>query len=573
MIKIIFIPLCLLSLSTTVAAQYGTIYSKNFWDTTSDFITNGNTTATLSGNYINISSATTLNYSNTVYITGYTTKLSKWRFRARFRIQAWASNSYGIGFGVKSVNTNVNNDVFGFIQTSNTGIGGLYVLRSDMTVLASGPALGVALNDVIDIETVLKDSVVTFNTYNITSGISRSVTYTYVWDGSPRVIPNTGRFALLELGGTHQLQNIEISSDETVGATIAVIGDSKTAGYFASSFAGRYAAQLNNIYPVTVINAGGGDKVTEALARKDELERLTAQKYLLCIGSNDLRFGGTLSNLQYNYDSLVRILQATGADVYHIVMPEDYNKAWAVNMLPFKNWVETTYGSFYIGGVWDSLKNGNILKNTYDWSDGIHLNQTGNNKVYEALIASGKLSGSVTTLPIKLISFDARKITAERAILQWEVDDTDHVQNFSLMKSYDGSVFSEFAQISPNINSYLDNRLADGNNYYRLKIIELDGKVTYSKTALISNRRKSVNITDFQFMQPSGWILTAEALHSTKLNWKIIDVTGKIIKQNNITLIKGVNTLKIPVYQLNHGLWFLILLVPGELPEVVSFFR
>jgi hypothetical protein len=253
-------------------------------------------------------------------------------------------------------------------------------------------------------------------------------------------------------------------------------------------------------------------------------------------------------------------------------MPEDYNKAWAVNMLPFKNWVEATYGSFYIGGVWDSLVNGSILKTIYDWSDGIHLNQAGNNEVYEALVASDKLSGGVT-LPVKLYSFEARKSGDGKVFLQWMIDDPRQVQRFTVMKSKDGSVFTELARVASNRNSYVDDHVAEGNNYYRLKIAETDGTVTYSKIALVVNREKSVNITAFQSLQPGELVLSANALHNTNMNWEIVDVAGKKISAGNARLIKGTNTLTLPVHRLNRGLWLLVIYPQDELPEVLLFTR
>jgi lysophospholipase L1-like esterase len=536
------------------SSEIGTIYSSGSWTTTSDFVTNGNTSLTVSGNFVNVTSSTQLNYSNTIYISNYLTKLSRWKFRARFKILSFTSNSYGIGFGLKSANINVQNDVFGFIQTSNTGAGGLYILKSDMTVLKTGPLLGVALNDLVDIEVALTDSVLTMSAVNVTSGSSAVTSYTYVWDGSPKVIPNTSYFAIYELGGVHQLQSIDISSTEKTGAQLVVIGDSKTAGYFANSFAGRYAAQLNNIYPVTVINAGGADRVTHAMARTPELIRLAPVKYLLCIGSNDIRFGTSLSALQANYSTLVNSLQATGAQVYHILMPEDITKPLAIDQTAFRNWLASTYGSNYINGVWDSLASGNVLKGIYDYSDGVHLNQSGNNKVYEALVASGKLMPAVS-LPAKFLDFSVKRTGAGSIQVCWSIEPTASTSKIILHKSGDGIVFKALKEFSPGLadHCFTDAEVLPGNNYYRISILEASGAIHKSGTLRINNIESFVMV---QGIKRNELRLLAYTSMASPMRIDLIDRMGRIVKSTIYNLVKGTNTVLISIAEIPHGVYY-----------------
>lgn len=528
---------------------FGEIYNKNTWSNTTDFITNANSTATLSGGYINISCSNAYDWNNTIYITGYQTKLEKWKLKARFKIIAWAPNSYGIGFGLKSANAYIKNDVLGFIQTANTGTGGLYIVRSDQQVLNTGSApLGVALNDVIDVEAGLYDSLFTFSAHNVTSGNSATVSYTFAPNGTTPPIPNTSHFTLLELGGTHQVQYLEISSIETTGANIATIGDSKTAGYFANTFAGRYGAQLNRNYPAAILNAGGADRIVNVLDRQEELVRLNANKYLLNIGSNDLRFGGTLTDLQANYDSLVRILQNTGAQVYHIVLPEDYTKANAVNMLAFKNWVAASYPANYIN-AWDSLVAGTILNGIYDTGDGIHLNQQANDKVYEAIIASGKLAGGVT-LPVTLYSFDVREISPGKAFVSWKTDPDQQAELYSVLKSTDGRYFYELARLPGNRHGnygYTDTDLGFGKCYYKLKMTEANNAVTYSKIITVNGKRKDPEIISVRQAGQRQVLIVVRASSSSVIQWQVADVTGRIVKRGKQLLQNGVNNLDIYV--------------------------
>jgi len=535
----------------------GIIYSKNSWSNVSDFITNGNTTAVLSGGYVNISSATQDDWNNTIHITGYRTKLEKWRFKLRFKILAWSGNSYGLGFGLKSANEYVQNDIMGFIQTSNTGNGGLYIVKSGRTIVASGAApLGVALNDVIDLDGEFYDSVFHFTAHNINSGNTASVSFTFTSNGSTYVVPNTSNFSLMELGGTHQVQNIEISSEELTGGNIVTIGDSKTIGYFSNTFSGRYAAQLNNVYPSAVINAGGADRVTHVLSRQEEIVKLAPNKYLLNIGSNDLRFGSTMTELQYNYDSLVQLLLATGAKVYHIVLPEDYTKALGVNTVPLKDWIAATYPAYYIN-VWDSMANGNLLKGIYDTGDGVHINQAGNDKIYEAIVASNKLGGGV--LAVRLIAFTGRRVNRNKAQLNWKLDPFQQADSYTILRSPDGIQFKEIARVGSNssaVYTFDDNALMPGTNYYKLIMIENTGDTTESKIVAVTNNQKGLEFTGWQRSAADDLIFSMNSSDPLFVAWHIIDASGRVVQRGGSQLHPGANQVRVNMIGISKGIYY-----------------
>jgi len=564
----------LIQFTTAQPSPYGSIYNKNTWSNTSDFITKGNTTATLSGNYINITSATADDWNNIINITSYQTKLEKWQFKMRFKIVAWAGNSYGIGFGLKSANAYVQNDIMGFIQTSNTGNGGLYILKSGRTIVATGPSIGVALNDIIDLDGTFYDSVFHLTAHNITSGATGTVSFTYATNGSTIVVPNTSNFSLMELGGTHQIQNIDISSQELIDANLVTVGDSKTIGYFTNTFTGRYASQLNNNYPSALINAGGADLTTNVLNRQDELIRLSANKYLLSIGSNDIRFGSSLAQLQTNYDSLVRILQATGAKVYHIVLPEDYTKPLGVNLLSFKDWVQTNYPAYYIN-VWDSMATGNILKGIYDTGDGVHLNQLGNNKIYQAIVASNKLNDVV--LPVGLLFFTVEQKGNNQVNISWKTGADQHSATYIVLKSSDGINFEQLGSVPSNAvgsYNYIDNNFITEINYYKLKIIESPGFEWFSNTVAVRKGENAPGISGMQKISETEYIFTYNSTENSIVGWQVIDVNGRKLGEGKQQLYKGNNNIKIAISNYSNGVYYLKILSPNKhSPLVFAFFK
>jgi len=128
----------------------------------------------------------------------------------------------------------------------------------------------------------------------------------------------------------------------------------------------------------------------------------------------------------------------------------------------------------------------------------VNLNGT-YNMVLEYYENSGanRISFSVSSgaLPIHLIDFTA-KIADSKTILNWKVAENSSTNYFEIEKSSDGNNFinsgtvtaSEGISQNTNISySWVDNNPFTGYTYYRLKMVDLSGEVTYSKQVQVKN--------------------------------------------------------------------------------------
>lgn len=103
------------------------------------------------------------------------------------------------------------------------------------------------------------------------------------------------------------------------------------------------------------------------------------------------------------------------------------------------------------------------------------------------------------TLPLKLLTFTATK-AVEDVQLRWNTINEVNCSHFVVQKSLDGSSFrnmmtvSAFNNNAANEYTCLDAQPNTGDNYYRLKMVDLDGKSTYSIVIKIEfgNERKLV---------------------------------------------------------------------------------
>ncbi len=94
---------------------------------------------------------------------------------------------------------------------------------------------------------------------------------------------------------------------------------------------------------------------------------------------------------------------------------------------------------------------------------------------------SSAITLNETVLPVNLISFNVAK-NANGSLLNWQTATETNNSHFIIYKSVDGLTFKELAQIGAKNQAskyqYLDEAPVNGNNYYKLVQVDLDGKLS-----------------------------------------------------------------------------------------------
>ncbi len=103
----------------------------------------------------------------------------------------------------------------------------------------------------------------------------------------------------------------------------------------------------------------------------------------------------------------------------------------------------------------------------------------------------------LTPLPVTLLSFQTQKITTG-VQLSWQTTAEKNSDYFVVERSIDGKAFMPVCQVTAKGNSSqletyycYDQNPADGNNYYRLRQVDLDGQFAYSKVVTVSYDQKN----------------------------------------------------------------------------------
>jgi len=140
-----------------------------------------------------------------------------------------------------------------------------------------------------------------------------------------------------------------------------------------------------------------------------------------------------------------------------------------------------------------------------------------------------------TSFPVKLVYLDVAKY-GESAILDWKTSEELNFSHFEIQKSKDAVGFESIGKVSSNkglsfIYTFVDNQPAPGANYYRLKMVDLDGKIEYSKINSI-NFASELNVV--LYPNPSSDFVKLNNISLKEISQVTVsDIQGKILKVFN----------------------------------------
>jgi uncharacterized delta-60 repeat protein len=193
-----------------------------------------------------------------------------------------------------------------------------------------------------------------------------------------------------------------------------------------------------------------------------------------------------------------------------------------------------------------------------------------NNKLYAS--GYGQFPGTLGVVaryilaengPLPVSSFEfTGSLENKSVLLEWKIATEKNVTHFIVERSADGNRFIQINNVlslgNNNVTrnySSVDAGPMQGINFYRLKIIDADGKYTYSNVVAIKiNAVGKLRI----FPNPVGPTLFVQAEGNEKATVRIVDASGRKIKEIKL-LLNGTTSFSIDVNNLAQGLYNLIL--------------
>jgi hypothetical protein len=171
-----------------------------------------------------------------------------------------------------------------------------------------------------------------------------------------------------------------------------------------------------------------------------------------------------------------------------------------------------------------------------------------------------------TALPIKLESFAGRLIDNDAAVLlQWTTAIEENFAYFEIERSNDGKHLTNLGRVTGcgNCNSgtaysFTDHQPLTGKAYYRLKLVDKDGRTEYSKWISIfkneSGRSLVIYPTVTNGRVDASYELTGPA---RKIGINIYDAQGKVIQHSQQVLATGSNQLHFDLSAQAQGLYYI----------------
>ena len=152
------------------------------------------------------------------------------------------------------------------------------------------------------------------------------------------------------------------------------------------------------------------------------------------------------------------------------------------------------------------------------------------------------------TLPVKLISFSGR-LNGTKVDLNWVTANELNTKHFEVERSGDGQLFTKLSTViakgnSTTVTSYdlVDPIPLKGVNYYRLKIVDIDGKFEYSRIVIIRIDNSVQLVTKVAPNPFTGKIDVYLTLtHNTQVDFRFIDINGRMVFNKSVKGLKGFN--------------------------------
>ena len=139
-------------------------------------------------------------------------------------------------------------------------------------------------------------------------------------------------------------------------------------------------------------------------------------------------------------------------------------------------------------------------------------------------------------LPLTLLSFTALPVDNGVSV-KWLTADEINVSHFDVERSKDGVAFTKIGAVnavsvsSTNNYAYVDATPQNGINYYRLRMIDIDGRFEFSKIVSVKlNNAQAVRV----FPVPAQSTITVQFAEQFR-KLEIVDISGRTLLRKNIT--------------------------------------
>jgi Domain of unknown function (DUF4082)/Secretion system C-terminal sorting domain len=159
---------------------------------------------------------------------------------------------------------------------------------------------------------------------------------------------------------------------------------------------------------------------------------------------------------------------------------------------------------------------------------------------------------SSDVLPVVLAQFIATKTDNGSVKLNWTTSQEVNAGYFDVERSGDQTGWTKIGSVKAKGNSSIatdyslfDNLPLDGTDYYRLKMVDLDGKFVYSKTVSVSADKNNVPLVIYNNPFTDLIRIKVNVSRAQNLNMTVSDMLGKTYVRKSIQAQAGDNLVNL----------------------------
>lgn len=168
-----------------------------------------------------------------------------------------------------------------------------------------------------------------------------------------------------------------------------------------------------------------------------------------------------------------------------------------------------------------------------------------------------KSTAALVTLPVRFTGFTAQLQSNATVNLQWWAQTDNRHAYFDVERSADGQSFSTIGR-GPSAAPYtfIDEHPLVGNNYYRIRQVDMDGAATYSAIVLVIYKGQQLQIQ--LFPNPASQQLQVRMLlggDAGRYTLRISDYAGREVKRQDVWLKPGASPAALDISTLPSQLY------------------
>jgi len=187
-----------------------------------------------------------------------------------------------------------------------------------------------------------------------------------------------------------------------------------------------------------------------------------------------------------------------------------------------------------------------------------------------------------STLPVTLLNFTAAYRNGN-TMISWETENEINFSHYEVERktasaSGYSTVASKNALGNAGRSSYQSaddiSRLSDDVVYYRLKMVDLDGKFSYSPVIMVRKEKKTISgisLSPNPVVSGASTTVRFEAVQNSLVNIRIVDMAGRQVLQQQNSVSQGTNSIRVNnLNNLQSGI-YIIQLVNGNEQAAMKF--